>query len=73
MCTDGLVEARNPQAEYYPLAERLRAWVGLPTGDLLERLHEDLSEYVGGVLSDDAAVLVVQRRGIKASLWPKGA
>lgn len=73
MCTDGILEARSPRAEYYPLAERLRAWVELPTGDLLERLHEDLSEHVGGVLTDDAAVLVVQRRGIKASLWPHGA
>ncbi|MEU1850543.1 hypothetical protein ABZ499_15025 [Streptomyces sp. NPDC019990] len=45
----------------------------LPTGDLLERLHEDLSRHVGGLLYDDAAVLVVQRRGIKAALWPKGA
>ena len=73
MCTDGILEARSPQAEFYPLAERLRAWVELPTSDLLERLHEDLSKHVGGALNDDAAVLVVQRRGIKASLWSKGA
>lgn len=73
MCTDGILEARSPRSEYYPLAERLHAWAELPTGDLLERLHEDLSRHVGGVLSDDAAVLVLQRRGIKASLWPKGS
>lgn len=72
MCTDGILEARSPQAEYYPLAERLRAWAELPTGDLLEKLHEDLSNHVGGTLTDDAAVLVVQRRGIKGSLWSKG-
>ncbi|MDX3224154.1 PP2C family protein-serine/threonine phosphatase [Streptomyces sp. ME19-01-6] len=73
LCTDGIIEARSPQAEYYPLAERLGAWAELPTGELLERLHEDLSKHVGGVLTDDAAVLVVQRRGIKASLWSKSA
>jgi serine phosphatase RsbU (regulator of sigma subunit) len=69
MCTDGIVEARSPQDEYYPLAERLRTWVELPTSELLERLHEDLNKHVGGDLSDDAAVLVIQRHGIKASLW----
>jgi serine phosphatase RsbU (regulator of sigma subunit) len=71
MCTDGINEARSPQGEYYPLAERLHAWGELSTGDLLEQLHADLARHVGGVHNDDAAVLVVQRRGIKAAFWPR--
>lgn len=61
LCTDGITEARNPEGEFYPLAERLGEWAELPTSTLLERLSEDVNRHVGGPLSDDAALLVVQR------------
>jgi serine phosphatase RsbU (regulator of sigma subunit) len=61
MCTDGVLEARDADGAYYPLPERLNRWLHLPTGLLLERLRADLTRHAGGFLSDDAALLVVQR------------
>ncbi|MFJ8592390.1 PP2C family protein-serine/threonine phosphatase [Streptomyces sp. NPDC093598] len=61
LCTDGVIEARDPDGEFYPLAERLRQWLHLPTAELLERLREDLPRHAGGHLGDDAALLVIQR------------
>ncbi|WP_258382586.1 hypothetical protein [Streptomyces sp. NTH33] len=47
---------RGPSAgTFYPLAERVRPWTGLPPGELLERLHADLVDYSGGRLEDDLA------------------
>ncbi|MBT2382224.1 PP2C family protein-serine/threonine phosphatase [Streptomyces sp. ISL-11] len=60
-CTDGVTEARDPDGGFYPLAERLGAWAGLPTRELLERLRADLDAHTGGRLQDDAAVLVMER------------
>ncbi|ARZ71219.1 serine/threonine-protein phosphatase [Streptomyces sp. HU2014] len=60
-CTDGVTEARAPDGGFYPLAERLGAWAGLSTPELLERLRADLDAHTGGRLQDDAAVLVMER------------
>ncbi|MEV5240836.1 PP2C family protein-serine/threonine phosphatase [Streptomyces cinnamoneus] len=60
-CTDGVTEARAPGGAFYPLAERLRAWAALPTGELLRRLRADLDAHTGGRLQDDVAVLVMER------------
>lgn len=61
MFTDGVIEARNPDGDFYPLTERLREWPLLPTSELLNRLRADLHTHAGGRLRDDAALLVVQR------------
>jgi serine phosphatase RsbU (regulator of sigma subunit) len=60
-CTDGVSEARNPAGEFYPLAERLADFRDLPTDQLLERIRKDLVAHTHGSLSDDVALLVVQR------------
>ncbi|MEU7137436.1 PP2C family protein-serine/threonine phosphatase [Streptomyces sp. NPDC046261] len=60
-CTDGVTEARGPDGGFYPLAERLNDWAGLPTPELLGRLRADLDAHTGGRLQDDVAVLVMER------------
>ncbi|MDT3400409.1 PP2C family protein-serine/threonine phosphatase, partial [Streptomyces sp. B1866] len=61
LCTDGVVEARSPGGEFFPLAERLDRWAALPTPQLLRRLREDLDAHTRGRLEDDAAVLIMER------------
>ncbi|MFF4558930.1 PP2C family protein-serine/threonine phosphatase [Streptomyces sp. NPDC001422] len=55
--TDGVTETRNAAGEFYPLAQRVRAWGSLPARQLMERLHEDLIAYSGNQLHDDTAAL----------------
>ncbi|MEV5972392.1 PP2C family protein-serine/threonine phosphatase [Streptomyces sp. NPDC051921] len=59
--TDGVVEARDGSRAFYPLEERLTAWVGYDPPTLLGRLRADLQAYAGGHLGDDAALVAVQR------------
>ncbi|MFG2331546.1 PP2C family protein-serine/threonine phosphatase [Streptomyces sp. NPDC048604] len=66
--TDGVVEARDRTSRaFYPLTERLPAWAGDSPGELLRRLSEDLTGYVGGRLGDDAALVAVERRAPAAA------
>lgn len=59
--TDGVVEARDESRAFYPLTERLMAWVGDDPSTLLGRLRADLQAYVGGHLGDDAALVAIER------------
>ncbi|MET9654297.1 PP2C family protein-serine/threonine phosphatase [Streptomyces sp. JL2001] len=59
--TDGVVEARDRTRAFYPLTDRLTAWVGEDPPTLLDRLKADLRAYAGGHLGDDAALLAVER------------
>ncbi|WP_329417984.1 PP2C family protein-serine/threonine phosphatase [Streptomyces sp. NBC_01268] len=59
--TDGVVEARDASRAFYPLTERLTAWVGDDPPTLLGRLRADLQAYAGGHLGDDAALVAVER------------
>ncbi|MFB7461793.1 PP2C family protein-serine/threonine phosphatase [Streptomyces sp. NPDC056188] len=59
--TDGVTETRDSAGAFYPLAERVRPWTGLPPGALLERLHADLLDYSDGHLDDDLAALAAHR------------
>lgn len=63
MFTDGVTEARGRTGEFYPLAERLEAWTGLEPAAVAKEIERDLHAYVGGRLQDDAAILMVARRG----------
>jgi hypothetical protein len=61
--TDGVTEARDARREFYPLEERVAevaARAGGADGDLLDRLREDLLQYVGAPLDDDAALLLAR-------------
>jgi serine phosphatase RsbU (regulator of sigma subunit) len=59
--TDGVVEARNRNGEFYPLAERIRQWTELPPARLLDAVHTDLRRHVGARLGDDVAMMAVRR------------
>ncbi|MDX2928646.1 MULTISPECIES: PP2C family protein-serine/threonine phosphatase [Streptomyces] len=60
--TDGVIEARSPQGEFYPLAKRVRSFPYSESPEvLLKRLRQDLLAHTGGHLSDDAALLAVTR------------
>jgi serine phosphatase RsbU (regulator of sigma subunit) len=60
--TDGVVEARDGEGRFYPLADRCGL---LRVPDLeraLEELRADVLRHVGGRITDDAAMLLVGRR-----------
>ncbi|MFR0357386.1 PP2C family protein-serine/threonine phosphatase [Streptomyces sediminimaris] len=59
--TDGVSEARDTSGDFYPLADRVRRWTGLPPEDLLAALHQDLRQYAGSRLTDDVAMVAVRR------------
>ncbi|MFC6084394.1 PP2C family protein-serine/threonine phosphatase [Sphaerisporangium aureirubrum] len=59
--TDGVVEARDPDGVFYPLAERMAKWQGDGPRALVEYVRADLLAYVGGRLGDDAAMVALQR------------
>lgn len=60
--TDGVVEARDENGTFYPLAERLAVGPDQDDPDaLLERLSTDLLHHVGGRLGDDAAMVAIER------------
>jgi serine phosphatase RsbU (regulator of sigma subunit) len=62
-CTDGVSEARDPAGNFYPLADRLRSWPNLSTARMLPLLRADLEGHSLTELTDDVAVLVVEREG----------
>jgi len=69
--TDGVIEARDQEGVFYPLAERVAGWGTNAPEVLLERVREDLLAHTGGSLDDDAAIVVVhwepagQSRGLE--------
>ncbi|MEV5008887.1 PP2C family protein-serine/threonine phosphatase [Streptomyces sp. NPDC056159] len=59
--TDGVVEARDPGGVFYPLAARAVSWTQDSPVALVHHLRADLLDHVGGRLTDDAAVVALQR------------
>ncbi|MFI0900929.1 PP2C family protein-serine/threonine phosphatase [Streptomyces sp. NPDC020983] len=59
--TDGVIEARDRDGAFYPLADRLADWCDLAPADLLPALTADLARHVGSRLGDDVAVVALQR------------
>jgi serine phosphatase RsbU (regulator of sigma subunit) len=61
--TDGIVEARNASGEYFPLEE---AFCAVSTGETLDgslgRLLVEMTRHTGGLVGDDIALLVFERR-----------
>ncbi|MFD8823032.1 PP2C family protein-serine/threonine phosphatase [Streptomyces sp. NPDC059605] len=61
--TDGVTEARDGTGTFYPLGER-SALLGDPDPQAaLEALRADVVRHVAGPLHDDAAMLLLRRRG----------
>ncbi|MFE5813324.1 PP2C family protein-serine/threonine phosphatase [Streptomyces sp. NPDC056479] len=59
--TDGVIEARNREGTFYPLAERMAGKAGKGPDALLTGLCRDLLRHVGGHLGDDAAMVAIER------------
>ncbi|MEW2133959.1 PP2C family protein-serine/threonine phosphatase [Streptomyces sp. NPDC005435] len=59
--TDGVIEARDAQGRFYPLAERAARWSDDTPETLLHHLRRDLLAHAGGHLGDDAALVAVHR------------
>lgn len=60
--TDGVIEARDPEGLFYPLAERANLLKAADAEEALSSLLDDLLHHVGGPLDDDAAMLLVRRQ-----------
>lgn len=59
--TDGVIEARSPTGDFYPLAERVASFSATSPDALLRHIHDDLLDHVGEQPTDDAALLVIER------------
>ncbi|WP_051095293.1 PP2C family protein-serine/threonine phosphatase [Streptomyces sp. LaPpAH-108] len=59
--TDGVIEARDAQGRFYPLADRVARWTDDTPEALMHHLRRDLLAHVGGRLGDDAALVAVHR------------
>ncbi|WP_223281257.1 PP2C family protein-serine/threonine phosphatase [Streptomyces antnestii] len=67
--TDGVVEARSPGGDFYPLAERVASFPAAGPDSLLRRVHRDLLAHTGGQLNDDIALLVIERAPVPGRAW----
>ncbi|WP_075030013.1 PP2C family protein-serine/threonine phosphatase [Streptomyces mirabilis] len=61
--TDGVIEARDRNGTFYPLAERVVGKSGKGPDALLAHLCADLLHHAGGYLDDDAAMVAIERHG----------
>ncbi|MEU6662083.1 PP2C family protein-serine/threonine phosphatase [Streptomyces sp. NPDC046821] len=59
--TDGVIEARSPAGDFYPLAERVASFPASGPDALLHHIHHDLLAHTGKRLTDDAAFLIIKR------------
>jgi serine phosphatase RsbU (regulator of sigma subunit) len=59
--TDGVIEARSPDHDFFALPEAMEAVHRCTTSEFLEQLHQGLIRHTGGYLADDAAMLLVER------------
>jgi serine phosphatase RsbU (regulator of sigma subunit) len=59
--TDGVIEARSPAGDFYPLAERVATFPAADPDSLLRHIHRDLAAHTNDHLADDAALLILER------------
>ncbi len=59
--TDGVIEARDSEGTFYPLAERLAEGTATTPEALLAAVKSDLLRYTDARLTDDVAMVAVQR------------
>jgi serine phosphatase RsbU (regulator of sigma subunit) len=58
--TDGLVEARDPSGEFFPLVDHAEVLAGGPVDDSLAHLVERLARHTTTRLADDLALLLIE-------------
>ncbi|MFF4547909.1 PP2C family protein-serine/threonine phosphatase [Streptomyces sp. NPDC001435] len=59
--TDGVIEARDADGHFYPLAERVAQWTEVSPEALMHHIRRDLLGHCGGRLDDDAALIALHR------------
>ncbi|MFG2118434.1 PP2C family protein-serine/threonine phosphatase [Streptomyces sp. NPDC048710] len=60
--TDGVIEARNLDGEFFALPEAMEGiGVGPSPAEFLEQLHQGLTRHTGGDLADDVAMILADR------------
>ncbi|MBL1083660.1 serine/threonine-protein phosphatase [Streptomyces actinomycinicus] len=59
--TDGVIEARSPGGEFFPLPQTTESVHPCQPAEFLEHLHQELIRHTHGYLADDAAMLLVER------------
>ncbi|MFC0054079.1 PP2C family protein-serine/threonine phosphatase [Streptomyces actinomycinicus] len=60
--TDGVIEARNPDNQFFALPEALEGiGVGSTPAEFLEQLHQALVRHAGSDLPDDVAMILADR------------
>jgi Stage II sporulation protein E (SpoIIE) len=59
--TDGITEARDPDGNFYPLAQRLAHLDETDPPTLLRKITDDLAAHTQGPLDDDAAMIAILR------------
>ncbi|WP_308402250.1 PP2C family protein-serine/threonine phosphatase [Streptomyces telluris] len=59
--TDGVIETRDADGGFYPLADRVATWQETDPDRLVQLLHRDLIAYAGGTMTDDVAVMALER------------
>jgi serine phosphatase RsbU (regulator of sigma subunit) len=59
--TDGVIEARNPRNEFFPLHEAVEAAHAHTPREFLDELHQRLTRHTHGYLADDVAMVVLDR------------
>jgi serine phosphatase RsbU (regulator of sigma subunit) len=62
--TDGLIEARSPSGEFFPLEEHLDVLLDGTPEEALDRLTARVIAHAGGHLRDDLAMLLIERRAL---------
>jgi serine phosphatase RsbU (regulator of sigma subunit) len=60
--TDGIVEGRDHDGDFFPLALRAAALRTGELGDALDGLLRDLKDHVGHQINDDVALVLVERQ-----------
>jgi hypothetical protein len=71
--TDGLIEARDADGDFFPLEGHVDALRGGTPDEALDRLTAKLSAHAGGNLRDDLALLLVERSSSPAGTVPDTA
>jgi serine phosphatase RsbU (regulator of sigma subunit) len=61
MYTDGVIEARDPAGQFYPLASRAAAWTGHSPARLVADISADVRAFVPGWPADDLAMIAARR------------
>lgn len=59
--TDGVIEARSPEGDFFPLTERVASLPASGPETLIHRVHRDLLDHIGHEPGDDVALLAIER------------